>query len=66
MQPTAYSVRWGSRSFGAKNDDLLEVIVFIGLFEKLSWLGGASETSRRGGEENLFDELNSTLNVGKI
>jgi hypothetical protein len=29
----------GSRSFGAKNNDPLEVFVFIGLFERLSWLG---------------------------
>jgi hypothetical protein len=29
-------------------------------------LGGVCETNRRGGEENLFDGLNSTLNVGKI
>ena len=29
----------GSRSFGAKNNDPLEVIVFPGLFERLSWLG---------------------------
>ena len=55
----------GSRSFGAKDNDLLEAIVFIGLLERRSWVGGAYETNRRGGEENLFDELNSTLNVGK-
>jgi hypothetical protein len=30
---------WGSRSFGAKNNDPWEVFVFIGLFERLSWLG---------------------------
>jgi hypothetical protein len=30
--------RRGSRSFGAKNNDPLEVLVFIGLFERLSWL----------------------------
>jgi hypothetical protein len=54
-----------SRSFGTKNNDPLEAIVFIGLFERRSWVGGAYETNRRGGEENLFDELNSTLNVGK-
>jgi hypothetical protein len=29
----------GSRSFGAKNNDPWEVFVFIGLFERLSWLG---------------------------
>jgi hypothetical protein len=27
------------RSFGAKNNDPLEVIIFTGLFERLSWLG---------------------------
>jgi len=29
----------GSRSFGAKNNDPLEVIVFAGLFERPSWMG---------------------------
>jgi hypothetical protein len=29
-------------------------------------LGRAYETNGSGGEENLFDGLNSTLNVGKI
>jgi hypothetical protein len=29
----------GSRSFGAKNNNPLEVLVFIGLFERLSWRG---------------------------
>jgi hypothetical protein len=29
----------GSRSFGAKNNDPLEVFVFTDLFERLSWLG---------------------------
>jgi hypothetical protein len=29
-------------------------------------LGDVCEINRRGGEENLFDRLNSTLNVGKI
>ncbi len=29
----------GSRSFGAKNNDPLEVFVFTGLFERLFWLG---------------------------
>jgi hypothetical protein len=28
-----------SISFGAKNNDPLEVFVFIGLLERLSWLG---------------------------
>jgi hypothetical protein len=35
---TAQPLR-GSRSFGAKNNDPLEVIVFTGLFERLFWLG---------------------------
>ena len=26
---------WGSRSFGAKNNDLLQVFVFTGLLERL-------------------------------
>jgi hypothetical protein len=29
----------GSRSFGAKNNDPLEVFVFIGFFKRLFWLG---------------------------
>jgi hypothetical protein len=29
----------GSRSFGAENNDPLEVFVFTGLFERLFWLG---------------------------
>ena len=28
----------GSRSFGAKNNDLLQVFVFTSLFERFSWL----------------------------
>jgi hypothetical protein len=29
----------GSRSFGAKNNDPLEVFVFTAFFERLSWVG---------------------------
>jgi hypothetical protein len=29
----------GSRSFGAKNNDPLEVLVFTGVFERPFWLG---------------------------
>src|SRR5215510_9355664 len=29
---------WGSRSFGAKNNDLLQAFVFISLFERFFWL----------------------------
>jgi hypothetical protein len=29
---------WGSRSFGAKNNDPLEVFVFVSLLDRLFWL----------------------------
>ncbi len=37
----------GSRSFGAKNNDPLEVIVCPGLFERLSWLGWGVRDERQ-------------------
>jgi hypothetical protein len=39
FEPLLNQRRWGSRSFGAKNDDPLEAFVFTHLFERLSWLG---------------------------
>src|SRR5687768_3627430 len=42
----------GSRSFGAKNNDPLEAIVFPGLFERLSWPGwGVRDERQRWGSK---------------
>jgi hypothetical protein len=44
---------WGSRSFGAKSNDPLEVIVFPGLFERLSLLGwGVRDEWQRWGRKS--------------
>jgi NAD(P)-dependent dehydrogenase (short-subunit alcohol dehydrogenase family) len=45
-----------SRSFGAQNNDPLEVLVFPGLFEKLSWLwwGVRDERQRWGRKPNSW------------
>ena len=49
----------GSRSFGAKNNDLLEVFVFVSLFERLyhpEW--GVRGKPQRAGKKTLFmDEI---------
>jgi hypothetical protein len=49
----------GSRSFGAKNNDPLEVFVFVSLFERLSqpeW--GVRGKPQRAGKKTLFmDEI---------
>ena len=45
--PSGWRARWGSRSFGAKNNDPLEVLVFPGLFERLSWLGWSVRDERQ-------------------
>jgi hypothetical protein len=52
MKSFKFSGRTGSRSFGATNNDPLEVIVFAGLFESLSWLWwGIREKPQRWGRK---------------
>ena len=45
--PSGWRAPWGSRSFGAKNNDPLEVLVFPGFFERLSWLGWSVRDERQ-------------------
>ena len=62
----APSQLWGSRSFGAKNNDPLEVLVFTSLFEKIPWLGwGVRDKPQRWGRKP-FHGRNTTVNVDKI
>ena len=49
-----------------KTTILWKCLYLLASLQDSSGLGGTDETKRRSGEENLFDGLNSTLNVEKI